>query len=449
MTESRTVRSARFSGGFRVSLPSFFLALGLTLVGAAPGGRVSYEKQVLPLLEEYCIDCHGDGVDKGDLVLDEWKSAEERDTDYHVWKEVLSNVALNIMPPPKRKSQPTPEERRVIETWIEREVFRYDPEEPDPGRVTVRRLNRQEYNNTVRDLFFVDFKPADDFPPDDSGYGFDNIGDVLSLSPVLLEKYMRAAEQITDAAIRADDPPKPEQRYSGNKLRGDGGMSGNWWSLSGVGKVGVSHEFPKDGEYLIRVRAAADQAGGEAAKMTLNVLGKKLHTFEVKNRRDSPQVFERRVKMKKGKHPVDVAFINDFYDPKAKDPNRRDRNLLVDEFEIVGPLGGGGGKLPEFHQKRLAGVAVTPANRLEVTHRILREFACRAYRRKVPEPEVERLMRFVKLGYGDGGKYAWERGMKLAFQAVLVSPFFLYRAEVQPEPNNPEATYRIDVLIGL
>ena len=161
MTESRTVRSARFSGCFRVSLPTFFLALGLTLVGAAPGGRVSYEKQVLPLLEEYCIDCHGDGVDKGDLVLDEWKSAEERDTDYHVWKEVLSNVALNIMPPPKRKSQPTPEERRVIETWIEREVFRYDPEEPDPGRVTVRRLNRQEYNNTVRDLFFVDFKPAD------------------------------------------------------------------------------------------------------------------------------------------------------------------------------------------------------------------------------------------------------------------------------------------------
>ena len=107
-------------------------------------------------------------------------------------KSVLKNVAFEIMPPATRKDRPNEAERALIERWIETEVFRYDPERPDPGRVTIRRLNRQEYNNTVRDLMQVNFKPADDFPPDDTGYGFDNIGDVLSLSPLLLEKYLAA-----------------------------------------------------------------------------------------------------------------------------------------------------------------------------------------------------------------------------------------------------------------
>ena len=157
---------------------------------------ISYEKQIQPLLEQYCFDCHGEGTAKGGLSLDSWKSPAERVADLHVWKEVLRNVSLKVMPPAKRKTQPAEEERALIESWIEQRVFRYDPDNPDPGRVTIRRLNRQEYNNTVRDLLHVDFKPGEEFPPDDTGYGFDTIGDVLTLSPVLLEKYMSAAGRI-------------------------------------------------------------------------------------------------------------------------------------------------------------------------------------------------------------------------------------------------------------
>src|SRR5690606_21852921 len=103
--------------------------------------------------------------------------------------------------PPTKKPQPTEEERKRITEWISSEVFNCDCDNPDPGRVTLRRLNRTEYNNTIRDLLGVKFEAAADFPNDDSGYGFDNIGDVLSLPPILLEKYMAAAEKVLDAAI--------------------------------------------------------------------------------------------------------------------------------------------------------------------------------------------------------------------------------------------------------
>src|SRR5438093_5336637 len=105
--------------------------------------------------------------------------------------------------PPEKKPQPTAEEREIITAWIQSEIFQCDCDHPDPGRVTIRRLNRAEYNNTIRDLVGLHFQPAKDFPADDSGYGFDNIGDVLSLSTVLVEKYLAAAEKILEEAIPA------------------------------------------------------------------------------------------------------------------------------------------------------------------------------------------------------------------------------------------------------
>ncbi|MCH2059793.1 MAG: DUF1592 domain-containing protein [Verrucomicrobiales bacterium] len=403
---------------------------------------ISYEKQVLPLLERYCFDCHGDGASKGGLSLDSWKSSAERVADLHVWKEVLRNVSLKVMPPAKRKVQPAEEERALIEAWIGQRVFRYDPDNPDPGRVTIRRLNRQEYNNTVRDLLHVHFKPGNDFPPDDTGYGFDTIGDVLTLSPVLLEKYMSAAGRVMDAAMRTSEPPGKKRQYQANSLRG-GQMHSGSRILATKGSVSLRHEFRRDAEYIIRIRAAAHQAGDEAAKMTLNVNGRDLHTFDVSNEPEELKDFERRVRMKAGRHEVVIKFINDFYAPKERNPKRRDRNLLVEavEIETTGPVVL---PLPEFHRRILGNKEVTPGNRLTVARQVLHEFLCRAYRRRVPESEVERLMRFVKIGFEEGGTYAFEKGIKLACQAALVSPFFLYRGEIQKNPDDPDEVARID-----
>lgn len=203
---------------------AILLLIGFQFSIISPGfskvKSLSYDDEILPILEEHCFDCHGDGASKGGLSLDQWETPKDRLQDMESWKDIMKNVASKTMPPAKKKSQPSDEERKKIIEWIESEVFRFDPDNPDPGRVTIRRLNRTEYNNTIRDLMMVDFDPADDFPPDDTGYGFDNIGDVLSLSPVLLEKYLNASDQITSAAIRTSDPPEKIHKYEGSDLIG-------------------------------------------------------------------------------------------------------------------------------------------------------------------------------------------------------------------------------------
>jgi mono/diheme cytochrome c family protein len=178
----------------------FFLSV--VCVNAADLAKVSFEKDILPILEEHCFSCHGDGEAKGDLSLDGFKTANDVHRGYKIWEKIRKLVLANEMPPQKKKKRPDAKQRALLTDWTRQTLdtfYRTAP--PDPGRVTVRRLNRAEYNNTIRDLMRVDFKPARDFPADDSGYGFDNIGDVLTMSPLLMEKYFAAAERIAAKAV--------------------------------------------------------------------------------------------------------------------------------------------------------------------------------------------------------------------------------------------------------
>src|SRR6267143_4795105 len=168
--------------------------------------KLAFQKDVTPLLTQYCYGCHGNGKKKGGVALDAYKDVQSIAKDQDVWEKVMQNLDAHIMPP-ENKKQPSPLERELIVKWIQTTVFKCDCDHPDPGRVTVRRLNRAEYNNTIRDLVGVDFQPADDFPQDDVGYGFDNIGDVLSMPPILLEKYLAAAGTILNRAILTDLMP--------------------------------------------------------------------------------------------------------------------------------------------------------------------------------------------------------------------------------------------------
>ena len=147
------------------------LLLGGSAAAAEPAGP--FDRTVQPLLQKYCYDCHGDGSSRGEVALDGHPTPAARVADAKMWRMVFDNVRNEVMPPPK-KPQPTAAERALITAWIDRDVFRVDCQAPDPGRVTTRRLNRQEYTNTIRDLLDVEFKASEQFPPDDSGYGFDN-----------------------------------------------------------------------------------------------------------------------------------------------------------------------------------------------------------------------------------------------------------------------------------
>ena len=188
----------------RAALP--VLALLTLALGRAPAADkvpppVTFTKQVAPLLKQYCTGCHGGTKPRGGVALDVFRDDASAAKSREVWDRVLQNVRAGDMPP-ANKPRPTVAEVETLAAWVETAFARADCGKIDPGRPTIRRLNRAEYNNTVRDLVGVDFHPADDFPADDVGNGFDNIGDLLSLPPLLLEKYLAAAEQIVDTAFK-------------------------------------------------------------------------------------------------------------------------------------------------------------------------------------------------------------------------------------------------------
>jgi hypothetical protein len=159
-----------------------------------------FQKGIQPLFMKYCYECHNDTKHKGGFSLQSYPDGAFIREHREVWAELLRKVRTREMPP-EGKPQPTEKERERIVSWVDADLFPVNYVNPDPGRVTIRRLNRAEYNNTVRDLLGIDFHPADDFPNDDTGYGFDNIGDVLSLSPLLLEKYVTSAEEIMETVL--------------------------------------------------------------------------------------------------------------------------------------------------------------------------------------------------------------------------------------------------------
>jgi len=158
----------------------------------------SFAAQIRPFLAKYCYACHSGEKARAGLHLDQFRSEQDVLQKREIWEKVGRAVRSHEMPP-KGKPQPSGEERNRLASWVEQHLSKVNCSGPrDPGRVTLRRLNRTEYRNTIRDLTGVDYKPADDFPGDDVGYGFDNIGDVLTLPPVLMEKYLRAAEEIVE-----------------------------------------------------------------------------------------------------------------------------------------------------------------------------------------------------------------------------------------------------------
>jgi mono/diheme cytochrome c family protein len=171
-----------------------------TLAADSAPGSAEFRAHIRPILETYCFDCHGDGERKGNVEFDELKTDQAILGNPELWWKALKNLRAGMMPPAK-KPRPSPEQEQAIAQWIKGSVFHVDPANPDPGRVTVRRLNRVEYRNTIRDLMGIEYDTQTEFPPDDTGFGFDTIGDVLTLPPMLLEKYMIAAEKIVAQAV--------------------------------------------------------------------------------------------------------------------------------------------------------------------------------------------------------------------------------------------------------
>ncbi len=303
--------------------------------GTASADERAFRDQVVPLLNHYCVRCHGPEKTKGKVDLSKVGSLDDMVKSRELWAKVVENVDAGIMPPDG--DMPTEEEVKRIVNVVQSTLSNAGCKLDEPGRVTLRRLNRAEYNNTVRDLLGVSFQPAADFPVDDVGYGFDNIGDVLTLPPLLMEKYLNAAEKVAESAIQVPERSFGASRKRlGRDLKGAGESKDPVRGLYSRGTVFTEFDLPEDGSYQVLVRAYGDQAGDEPPKMALKLDGQDVQTFDVLAASALPETFEVRMPLKAGKHKVELTFLNDYFQKDAPE-NRRDRNLFIESVDLQGP----------------------------------------------------------------------------------------------------------------
>jgi hypothetical protein len=300
------------------------------------------------------------------------------------------------------------------------------PSGEDPGRVTLHRLNRVEYNNSIRDLLGTTLTPADDFPSDDHAYGFDNMADTLTLSPVQFELYERAAEAIADDVLTIGAASAIE-RYEAEEVGGTVGTeSGTAWNLYSNGDVVVTQQLPSDGQYIIRARVWQTAAGPDDASVSMAVNGETFGPFDVAATSSAPVILEQEFTGTAGTATAMVSFLNDYVDEESGD----DRNLLVDWIEIEGPIGATTGNA--LREKL---VICEPATEGDSCVRdIISTFGRKAYRRPLTDDEVEGLFGLYNLAIENGDDDT--EGLKLVLRSMLTSSHFLYRVEVDSDPTS-------------
>ncbi|MFK7777039.1 MAG: DUF1592 domain-containing protein [Gimesia sp.] len=391
-----------------------------------------FTTQIKPLLTKYCLDCHTGEESEAGLSLEKYTTRSSILKHREAWEKIVQRIQIQSMPPKDSDPLPTDKEREAILAWFDDTLYGIDcTGDVNPGRVTIRRLNRNEYNNTIRDLVGIDFQPANNFPSDDVGYGFDNIGDVLSLPPLLMEKYLDAAEQISEKAIFANTPDSyPWKKIPKKQFQKQGAVT---ISKRGVGfhsrgTLAGTINLKQAGKYEFQITAGQTPAGKDPAKMQVKLDGKLLKTMGVKADRNAMQSYKmpRAVALSKGKHVLTISFLNDFYDPKGP-PGKRDRNLYVNEVTFRGPLGLLPSDLPASHKKI---ITTNPGSGRSVRYcaeKIFKQFAELAFRRPVTRQEIRPIVELVNATVKSGRTF--EEGIQVGMQAILVSPHFLFRIE--------------------
>ncbi|MCA9217576.1 MAG: DUF1592 domain-containing protein [Planctomycetales bacterium] len=408
---------------------------------AQPADDQFFQATIVPLVEQYCVECHeGDSAD-AEVALDGLHSVEQILGHREKWERVYRQLGIDGMPPEDHDRRLSPDERNTLLKWFDQTLHHVDCElVDDAGRVTIHRLNRTEYNNTVRDLLGVDIKPAADFPSDDLGYGFSNIGDVLSLPPLLLEKYVDAAEKISAAVIQTTPLSQQAIRVSGDRLKSTGNASeevAGFRLLYSEGSLYSEHEIGTAGEYVIRIEAAADQAGPELAKMEVRIDGKAVKVHEIRGHRE-PANYELSHRLEQGRHRIEAAFINDYYLPDAEQESDRDRNLGIRFIELQGPMDV---SASEAHRRLICSEPTEENTLAQAANEIFVRLLPRAFRRPVDEFEVERMVKLVELATSQGDSF--ERAIQIGLQAVLVSPHFLFRVEYDADPINAQNQHEL------
>lgn len=408
----------------------------LPALAAAEGDAERFQRDVVPFLEDYCYACHGNGAEKAGVAFDRFENDAAVTSDRELWARALRQLRAGLMPP--KEPKPSTEEVAQVAAWIKSSVFEIDPADPDPGRMTVRRLNRIEYRNTIRDLMGVEFDTTNEFPPDDAGHGFDNIGSVLSISPLLLEKYLEAARSIVNRAVPTQSRVVAEAVIPGQRFQGSEGGSpsegdGRPRALSYYepAKVSTTWKVENAGAYQIVFDLSANEryVDGEfdynKCRLILRADGDELLRQEFGRQGGKPYRFEFDREWTAGDHEISLEL-----EPLTPGEKQvRSLAIRINSVAVRGPLA------PEFwvHPRGYdrffprEGPESAEARR-EYARELLERFASRAFRRPVDLATLDRLVTMAESVYRAEGQ-SFEAGIAQAMTVVLASPRFLFREE--------------------
>jgi hypothetical protein len=522
---TRSLRSARLFLGFSVwtALAVLHWSRGDGSVAIAQDPS-EVAKVIVPFVEKHCVHCHGETKPKGELSLHAFKDEASILKARKTWLSVLDQLNAGEMPP-RGRAQPSFDEAERFTKAVRGVFERFDrTAKRDPGAVTIRRLNKAEYVNTVRDLVGVRIPLGEDFPADQVGYGFDNIGDILTLSPLQLERFLVSAETIVKAAIVVGEPPTTPKQTGYAHIGFEGTIYGPRFDGQGrVARDAKGKEIPakeripaltgshrlvydkeplqkrfldllSSGEYKITAKLQGYKVGDETPTFAIVVNGNNVMQGVCSDKLEDYTV---NLRLKSGELRMGVSLLNPFTDPTEE---TKKRGIIVDSITIVGPI------IPESYEILFAG-----SEKLEgdVKSRfVLERFASRAYRRPATKEEIDRLMQIVKqaeqipwfklsemsfkklqeakvpqhvinnlrplekadfrdderfmksirerlvrngneedlkthlkaiLNAAEQTPQPWEGRIALAIRAILASPKFLYRAELDSRPTEKDA----------
>jgi mono/diheme cytochrome c family protein len=420
-------------------------------------------------LARHCADCHGESKPEGDVTLS-WPADDAGLLAQRtLWETALRRVEAGEMPP---QDQPRPEaaEAASFVAGMRQRYAEADLRAPaDPGRVTMRRLNRVEYRNTIRDLAGVDFDPTTDFPSDEIGHGFDTIGDVLTVSPLLMERYLDAAEAVMERAIPSTPPPVAKRRRQAQytepaspdvkrllMVAGFRRMSTAGKGAIELGPINAPFEWEADGEYELRTKVYAAADSPQPVRVTLLVSGKDLPQPATQEDRDrlsgsvprmarmlesfvvtgtskqTANEFTVRVPPLPGRDRVLIAIEKPAMETIEAPENTEGTDseettdapattVFVEGLDLSGPLDS-----RPATQKRLLACAATGSQE-DQTREVLGRFLRRAFRRRLEPGELDRHVALVDKAVKSGCD--WHAGVQFAMQAALCSPKFLFHVE--------------------
>ena len=416
------------------------------------------------VLDRYCVACHNERTLTANLALDAVDIAHVGDA-AELWEKVLEKLRTRAMPPPRRP-RPADETYDLFAGWLETELDGAAAARPNPGRPTIHRLNRLEYRNAVRDLLGLTVEVGTMLPADDLAYGFDNNADILTIAPGMLERYMSAARRIGRLAV-GDPGIEPDvARYPVSTLLVQRDRMSEEMPFGSRGGAAVTHHFPLDGEYVVRLTLLGNGGRREPQEIDVRIDGVRAALLPAGQGRGGAtrgmptgdDALAVRIPVRAGNRVVSVSFLKRTGVTEGVAPERLPpwtfstgrgyvEPMALDSVEIEGPYR----PQPAGPAARGAGPAASrgriftcrPASgddEAACANEILATLARRAFRRPVTGADLDVLHAFYREGRRAGG---FEAGIQRAIESLLVDPEFLFRIERDPVGAAPGSPYRL------